>query len=77
MIENSNWAKEIKEIFDTETYQLALEIASDPNLVVNIYQVNDLWIIEPRNILPDFWLYATFTKLQAYELCRSMEWFIR
>lgn len=61
-----------------EIYPIAMEIAEHPNLMVNIYEVEDVgWVIEPRNILPDFWLDVCFTKQQAIDLCYKMDWSIR
>ena len=74
---NSDWGKMWKDICP-EAYELAIEIAEHPDLMVNIYEVKGFgWVIEPRNILPDFWLNLHFTRQQAIDECFKLGWYIR
>lgn len=73
---NTAWAIEYKETCP-EAYNLAMEIAEHPFLVVNIVPMDNMYMIEPRNILPDFPLAYCYTRKQAYELCVEMGWVIR
>lgn len=76
-IHNTEWALGIKQ-FCNNYYDTFIEIATNEYLQVNIYYVDTVgWVIEPRNILPDFWLDICFTKQQAVDLCNKMEWSIR
>jgi hypothetical protein len=76
-IHDTEWALSIKK-YCNAYYDTFIEIASNKYLQVNIYYVNNVgWVIEPRNILPDFWLDVCFTKQQAIDLCYSMKWSIR
>lgn len=74
--ENTEWAKEYKTVCP-DAYDLALKIANHPDLMVNIVPKNGLYMIEPRNLVPDFPLAYTYSKEQAYTLCVEMNWSIR
>lgn len=72
----TEWAKMWENICP-EAYDLAMEVAEHPELQVNVYKVEDLWVIEPRNIVPDFWLDAHYTRQKAIDQCFEMGWYIR
>ena len=76
-IKETKFAKMWKSICP-DVYDLAIWIATNEYLIVNIYKVPDIgWVIEPRNILPDFWLNVHFTREQAINECIDMNWTIR
>lgn len=75
-IAETEWAKDIKK-YVPSMYDMFINIASDPELMVNVYKRDGYWAIEARNILEDFILDYTFTKEQAIALCFEMGWSIR
>lgn len=74
--ENTEWAIEYKTVCP-EAYELAIKLANHPDLMVNIVPKNGLYMLEARNLIPDFPLAYTYTKEQAYNLCVEMNWSIR
>lgn len=77
-IQKSEWANNIKKYVDDDLYNTFIKVADDPDLMVNIFHKENLgWVVEARNIIPDFYLDVCFTKESAISLCNSMGWSIR
>ena len=57
---------------------MAIRLAEDPDMVVNVFKVHEVgWVIEPRNLMPDFWLDVHTTREEAINQCFELGWYIR
>lgn len=74
-IEKTVWAKKLKKEEHISLYNRAIEIASDPDLQVDIYKTDEtgewVWAVSADDC---FWLDSFKTKKEAIALCKTMGW---
>lgn len=76
-LEETAWAKAFK-ADSPVSYQQALELALNPDLVVWLVRNNAAgvwqWSIVADELAPGFWMDAKPTRREALALCREMGW---